>query len=343
MIKTLTKRISVLTFIASMCFTGAFSQYTLQSSNLPAPYVKWEFQILSDTSIQPLSGGAGVIWDFNLYTVSVNTLSEVYEVPSASGVDATFPTANLKKLNYFGWTDYYYRNPAGTELQFLGIYNSSNEIHVSNTQKLLTIPLTYGNSISNAALAGSGYGGSTLAGTISVIADGYGTLKVGGITFNNVTRVKTDMTIVEDFGSGLTGNVHVVKYSWYKTGTNAPYFEIVTLNMDGILGTSTQKYAIKNYRVNIGVDELAEPNLGLSVFPNPLKDQVSLKINLNRTSDVTLQIMDITGKVKLSQTTKQTAGEHEMKLDVSDLSKGVYILSAISGTINRQQRIVITE
>lgn len=343
MIKTLTKRILGLTFIAALAAPAAFSQYTLQSSNLPAPFVKWEFQILSDTSIQPLSGGAGVIWDFNLYTVSVNTLSEVYEVTSNSAVDVSFPTANLKKLNYLGWTDYYYRNPAGTELQYLGFHNTSNEIHVSNTQKLLTVPLTYGNSISNAPLAGTGYSGSTLAGTISVIADGYGTLKVGGLTFNNVTRVKTDMAIVEDFGGGILSNVHVVKYSWYKTGTNAPYFEIVTLNMDGIVGNSTQKFAIKNYRVNIGVDELAESNLGLTVFPNPLKDQVSLKINLNKNADVTLQLMDITGKIKLSETSKQTAGEHELKLDVSGLSKGVYILSAISGTINRQQRIVITE
>ncbi len=342
MIKTLTKKIIALTFIAALPFSHAFSQYTLQSSNLPGAGVTWGNQLIADPNIQPGTGGSGVIWDFNIYNVTVNTLNDEYRAPLTSGVDATFPTANIKAASYFGWTDYYYINAAKTELQYLGFQNSSDEVRISNTQKLMTVPFTYGNSITNVTLSGTGYLGSNLTGTISIVADGYGTLKVGGSTYNNVTRVKYDYDMVEDYGGGSTNNVHVVKYAWYRSGKNAPQMQISTLEVSGINGSSSQKYATVNYLVT-GVDDINKPSLNFSAYPNPVKDQVSVMINLDRTSDITLKLMDITGKIRFSETTKQNVGDHILKFDVSDLPKGIYILSAIAGTVNRQQRIIIAE
>ncbi len=342
MIKTLTKQIAVISIIIGFSSTSAFSQYTLQSSNLPGAGVTWGNQVITNPAIQPGTGGSGAIWDFNIYNVTVNTLNDEYRAPLTSGVDATFPTANIKAASYFGWTDYYYINPGKTELQYLGFQNSSDEVRISNTQRLMTVPFTYGNSISNVALAGTGYLGSNLTGTISIVADGFGTLKVGGATYNNVTRVKYDYDMVEDYGGGSTNNVHVVKYAWFRSGKNAPQMQISTLEISGINGSSSQKYATVNYLVT-GIDDINKPNLNFSTFPNPVTGQVNVMMSLDRASDVTLKLMDITGKVQYSETTKQNAGDHQLKFDVSTLPKGVYILSAIAGTVNRQQRIIIAE
>ena len=342
MIKKITKKIIGLSVISLFTVHSVFAQYTLQSTNLPNAGDTWVNKTIADTSIQPGGAGANVIWDFNLYSVTVNTLSEEFRAPSSTGVDATFPTANIKEASYFGWTDYFYKNPAGTEIQYLGFQNSSNEVRITNTQKLLTVPLTYGTSISNAALMGTGYFGSTLTGTISVIADGYGTLKVGTLTFNNVTRVKYDFNMVEDFGGGSESPVHVVKYSWYRSGLRPPVMSISTLNMSGIVGNSVQKYTTVNYLVT-DVEDLDKPVITLNTFPNPSKGLINVQFNIDRTAEVTTQLMDITGRVRISEVSRQNVGEHNLKLDVSDLPKGVYVLSVISGTVNRQQRILITE
>ncbi|HQW22788.1 MAG TPA: T9SS type A sorting domain-containing protein [Bacteroidia bacterium] len=342
MIKTLTRQFLIGTCLFSLAFTASFGQTTFQTTNLPVVGDNWVGKTFYDTSAQAGPGGMGVIWDFSLYVVSVNTLTQSFRAPASSGTDATFIGANLKCDSYFGWTDYYAKNGTATELQYLGFQNASNEVRITNTQKLITVPFAYGASVSNAPLAGTGYGGSTLTGTISVVADGYGTLKVGGITYTEILRVKYDLDMVEDFGSGLTSPVHVVKYAWYKNGLRAPLMQMSSLNMSGIVGNSVQKYITVAYGT-VGIDDINKPSINFNVYPNPSNGQTSVQLNIDRSSDVMLKVIDITGRVVLTQSSYLTSGEHNIKLNLSSLSKGIYILSAIAGTSTREKRIVIAD
>lgn len=342
MIRTITKQFILGTVVFCLAFVEAFGQTTLQTSNLPVVGDNWVGKTFYDTSAQAGPGGNGVIWDFSLYVVSVNTLTQSYRAPATSGVDATFAGANLKLETFFGWTDYFFRNAAGTELQYLGFQNASNEVRITNTQKLITIPFAYGASVSNAPLAGTGYGGSTLTGTISVVADGYGTLKVGGITYNDILRVKYDLDMVADLGAGVTSPIHVVKYCWYKANLRAPLMQMSSLNMSGFVGNSVQKYITVAYGT-VGIDDIEKPEINFSVYPNPTSGQTSVKLNIDRSSDVKLKVMDITGRVVFTQESYLTAGDHNIKLDLANLSKGVYVLSAIAGATTREKRLLITE
>lgn len=343
MINTLTKQLFLSTSLLFVAITTSFGQTAiLQSTNLPIVGDNWISKTFYDTTAQAGPGGSGVMWDFSLYVVSVNTLTESFRAPLTSGIDASFVGANLKCNSYFGWTDYFFKNAAGTELQYLGFQNASNEVRISNTQRVLTIPFAYGASISNVPLTGTGFAGSTLTGTISVVADGEGTLKTGAFTYYNVLRVKYDFDMVEDFG-GPVSPVHVVKYAWYKAGTRAPFMEMSTLNMSGIVGNSVQKYITVFYQATNGIDDLNKPELNFSVYPNPTSAQTTVQLNIDRASEVMIKIIDITGRIVSSEISQLHAGDNILKLDVSTLPKGVYILSAIAGSSIREKRIIVTE
>ena len=240
MIKSTTKiALSLLLLISLSANVNA--QYVIQSTNLPGSGDLWVNKIITD-NVQPGGSGPNITWDFSVHFVTPNTISEQYSIPTGTAIDLTFPTANLKCSSVFGITEYYYKNAATNTLQYLGYYSTANEVHISNAQNVLVAPFAYGNSSSNAAVTGTGFSGSTISGTVSVVADAHGTITVGGITTTNVLRVRTEYAIVEDFGGGLSETISFVKYAWYKQGLRAPYMQIMNYDATGDIATINQKY-----------------------------------------------------------------------------------------------------
>jgi hypothetical protein len=341
MIKSITKIALSLLFLCAI--TGrANAQYVLQSSNLPGSGDIWVNKIINDANVQPGGSGAGTPWDFSIYFVTPNTISETYTIPTGTAIDQTFPTANLKCASVFGITEYYYKNAATNTLQYLGYYSPSNEVHITNPQTMLFAPMSFGTSSSNSAVTGTGYQGSTLTGTVSVVADAWGTLTVGGVTTANALRVRTEYNLTEDFGGGLSENIVFVKYAWYKQGLRAPYMQIVTYDATGDIGTISQKYTLVA-NVTVGVDELSKPTLSFSVFPNPVGDTAEIDITIDQNADMAIRLMDVAGKTVKTEKTYYTKGTHHLSMDVSDLPGGVYILSVKGGATLREEQILIAE
>lgn len=340
MMRTLTK-LSFSVLFLSVLVNPAYSQYVLQATNVPGNGDVWVNKIITDPSVQPGGSGAGVIWDYSLYFVTPNTVTEQYGVPTGTATDLTFPGANLKCNNIFGLTDYYVKNSSTGELQYLGFYSASNEVHFSNPQYSLTVPLAYGASVNNVPVTGVGYQGSTLTGTLSIVADGHGTLTVGGTTTSNVLRVRSEYALVEDFGGGLTATVSIIRYAWYKAGLRAPYMQICTYDLDGVIGSIHQKYTLVANVNTAGVDEISKPLINFSVHPNPVQNKAEVEVTIDQNTELSIRIIDITGKVCKEENAYYAKGTHQITMDVSDLPKGVYILSLKGGATIREERIVI--
>jgi alkaline phosphatase D len=65
-----------------------------------------------------------------------------------------------------------------------------------------------------------------------------------------------------------------------------------------------------------------------SVYPNPAVDQVYLQFGLNATTDLTINVYDLSGKLVLSQpATNYRQGLYQYALDISALAKGTYVVS----------------
>jgi len=65
----------------------------------------------------------------------------------------------------------------------------------------------------------------------------------------------------------------------------------------------------------------------LEVFPNPAVDRLNFSLNLDKASDATVRIMDLTGRTVLTQDLgKVQTGKREFSVNVSSLNTGLYMI-----------------
>ncbi|MCK4234242.1 T9SS type A sorting domain-containing protein, partial [candidate division WOR-3 bacterium] len=95
---------------------------------------------------------------------------------------------------------------------------------------------------------------------------------------------------------------------------------------------------------NLGTEEIPRPRpkpiLDLDVNPNLIRDQMTVNFSISSTSEVTLLVYDVTGKIVryLTQDNYQ-AGFHQLSFNLKDLPSGIYFLKL--KTPEDQERIKI--
>jgi hypothetical protein len=78
---------------------------------------------------------------------------------------------------------------------------------------------------------------------------------------------------------------------------------------------------------------------GLSVSPNPAKEAVFVKLNAKEAKTMTLELVDVAGKVLLTEKKKVEAGFNQLSLNLSGYPAGLYFLKVEGVT----HRVVIAE
>lgn len=70
---------------------------------------------------------------------------------------------------------------------------------------------------------------------------------------------------------------------------------------------------------------------GAKMFPNPVVDNAVVRFTNPEAGEVTLEIMDLNGRVISSVTEMKNAGTEEFDVNVSELNAGVYLYKVTSG------------
>ena len=88
--------------------------------------------------------------------------------------------------------------------------------------------------------------------------------------------------------------------------------------------------AVRNYYNTASVNEIStSQNNSLEVFPNPAEQFITVKIPVDKSSHLQLQLTDVSGKiVKDIFNDEISAGIFEMKVDISSLAIGTYMIKA---------------
>ena len=84
----------------------------------------------------------------------------------------------------------------------------------------------------------------------------------------------------------------------------------------------------------------------LSIFPNPIIEEINVRYFLDQESDTRIEITDISGRIVYSlNTSKQNEGEHEIKLTRSEamLPAGIYLLSLVNNNNSTTRKIIIQD
>lgn len=82
----------------------------------------------------------------------------------------------------------------------------------------------------------------------------------------------------------------------------------------------------------------------LSVFPNPSAEIVTINYSLKKSSDVTIDVLDVSGRMVLSLALgENSAGENSFHLETSALSNGFYNLRFFSDDTSAELKLVISK
>ncbi len=75
----------------------------------------------------------------------------------------------------------------------------------------------------------------------------------------------------------------------------------------------------------VGISQLEEPNWGVSIYPNPVSNELNVHFSIQRSGEYLLEIQDVTGRLFLQQEHRINPGD-ELKLKLGDYNSGIYFL-----------------
>ena len=105
-------------------------------------------------------------------------------------------------------------------------------------------------------------------------------------------------------------------------------------------GGSTVNAALDNGWVN-GIDDLDEIVSEFEVYPNPASTNVNINIDLKKNSNVSIQLVDVTGKLVRTADYGSLNGFYVLPLDISGLNSGLYMINFIVDNNLITQKLII--
>ena len=139
----------------------------------------------------------------------------------------------------------------------------------------------------------------------------------------NLVANNTYLAVVGAFGPGL---------KVANAGTSEPQTSFFLDLLDGTwYYTTSTPYVRLNFDPGVGIEE-TEGNVAISnVYPNPTTGTTTIDYSLVNASDVTVEVVDITGKVVYSVNNgTQVAGDYQVSFDAAGYSNGVYYVNITS-------------
>ena len=129
----------------------------------------------------------------------------------------------------------------------------------------------------------------------------------------------TDTITINATDNLLTGN-KVNLSAYYYLPNRSVYFD---------------DFRIESYSNSTGIDNIEKNTY--SIFPNPASDIITLNINDESNTDLTLNIYNGIGTLVKSAILKQ----NNRQINIGDLRNGIYIVSIKSKDFTESQRLII--
>jgi hypothetical protein len=137
-------------------------------------------------------------------------------------------------------------------------------------------------------------------------------------------------------GLNLTGKTATLLLSGFvdpSVNSNGPYLSMLIVMVDG---TTSFIYS------TLGIDEPAIDPASLNVFPNPATDALNISFDLKNNSNARVEMIDVTGRmVSSSDFGKLNKGTYNEKINIDNLTPGMYMLKIITGENQISKKVVI--
>jgi len=267
--------------------------------------------------------GNNVVWDLS-GAIETTQLDTTFAKQSATTIFYNeYPNSNFclfepRPISYLeqDMDLYSYYLSSSSSVELIGLktfYNSGLDFYkFTDLDKQFQFPFSLNDSFQD-SYTGSyfiddGTDWHTIEGIRQVTADGFGTLVLPNITYENCLRIKSIQDGTDTCATQGVANYTIITYTWFQLSRNGPILHINT-NFTPV----EAKYYYENPLIGIGQ---LNQNTSFKLFPNPVTD--ILHIDYNSTSDIeSIQVYDVMGKLVLD-----TVGDIN-QLDVSKIQSGV--------------------
>jgi len=273
----------------------------------PVNLIKYDFE---EVIPLPESGG-NKIWDYSTFNFTES--SPIYfEVAETTDFDADFPDATLKLKLSETFINYYIFNE--DEYTFLGRNSGGTSTVLSNPSTYYDLPFDYLNSKTDTYQ----YVGYPESVSLREYL-GYGTLITDDGNYTDMTLIHvketTDATVTQEY-------YHIMSPLTYRS-----------LFVYWITPANTNSFVYDPVVVT-GISENTGDISPISTFPNPVVDQLNIKIN-NYNRDCSLSLFNIDGR-KI----KDIVGSDFINLDIRDIAAGNYFIQLTTPKGCFSQKIV---
>lgn len=170
--------------------------------------------------------------------------------------------------------------------------------------------------------------------------------------FSSIVNWKDSRQVIigTEFGAFATDNILATTPVWVKQGNGMPNVPIFMLRQQthtnfwydankgitnhGYIYAGTHGRGIFQSKSEMGPvaikenNELTKTINSLKVYPNPVSNNANLEYKVSKTSNVTINIFNLTGKLVSSKTiNNQASGNYTYNFNVTNFEKGTYIVS----------------
>ena len=182
-------------------------------------------------------------------------------------------------------------------------------------------------------------------GSVSTHADGTGTLLLpGGLTLNNVLRVKSVQTINLFWGILPFGTARQTVYNFFHASQKFPVLNMTysSLSITGSTTPSVSAVVTGNSKtIIVGLNEHIKALSSVQLYPNPVKDFIFIESNELK-GEVLVEIMDSNGGLVLSTKRFLNATTSE-SVSLRGLANGFYFAKIQSGTNQILKKFIVQD
>jgi hypothetical protein len=327
---------------------SVMAQPTFTSSSIYGPGSAVPRFEVDTTNIVHGNAGPNQTWNFG-NAIQASTTNFYFTTASSTPFFSSFPTSNLSINTGVGSPYVYYTiNTSLLVLNGLALTAGGSNIimNYTNPETNWVFPFTYNTSYSDvfSGLQSTNSGGLTVNtyrnGTITTLADGWGTVINPSGTYTNCLRTKTVQAIVDStvyVGIPIPPAINLfnsTSYS-YLSLTNGKMVSRFTLTYDT---TETDLGSI-TYGKNCGYENAGVTGLismdnvntqEITVSPNPARDFCNVELKDASGAEIEMTISDIRGRM-ISKETIVLDNEKRYQLDVQLLKQGLHFATFRQG------------
>ncbi|PBQ34167.1 hypothetical protein CNR22_21140 [Sphingobacteriaceae bacterium] len=176
----------------------------------------------------------------------------------------------------------------------------------------------------------------------SIQNTGTGTLNLTGMSINGNNAAMFTFVNPSTFPVTLAANAtkqFTVQYLSTSVGTHTASIAVNSSDSDESIYT----FMVEGKSLqDVGIKSLSKSENFVSLYPNPAKDEATLRFNLDDNAHVAVTVFDIQGKVVINSLEKDLEkGQREITLNTSSLKNGEYFVKLNNGSKSASVKLVV--